>query len=106
MESRPTVTLVPGRLDLAGLRRLAETDCTVTLDPGCWPAVDAAAATVQAVLDEGRVAYGVNTGFGSLARTRISTEAVTELHDQMKQLPTGTVRKLLRMGVKMRKKAG
>ena len=33
-------------------------------------------------------------------------EAVTELHDQMKRLPTGTVRKLLRMGTKMRKKAG
>jgi DNA-binding transcriptional regulator GbsR (MarR family) len=32
-------------------------------------------------------------------------EAVTELHDQMKRLPTGTVRKLLRMGTKMRKKA-
>ena len=83
MESRPTVTLVPGRLDLAGLRRLAETDCTVTLDPGCWPAVDAAAATVQAVLDEGRVAYGVNTGFGSLARTRISNEAVAELQRRL-----------------------
>ena len=33
-------------------------------------------------------------------------EAVTALHDQMKRLPTGTVRKLLRMGTKMRKKAG
>jgi len=32
-------------------------------------------------------------------------EAVTELHDQMKRLPTGTVRKLLRMGAKVRKKA-
>src|SRR6266536_846673 len=31
-------------------------------------------------------------------------EAVTELYDQMKRLPTGTVRKLLRMGTKMRKK--
>jgi hypothetical protein len=28
-------------------------------------------------------------------------EAVTELHDQMKSLPTGTVRKLLRMGAKV-----
>src|SRR5271166_5931116 len=27
-------------------------------------------------------------------------DAVTELHDQMKSLPTGTVRKLLRMGTK------
>jgi hypothetical protein len=32
-------------------------------------------------------------------------EAVTELYDQMKRLPTGTVRKMLRMGTKMRKKA-
>ena len=83
MTSRPTVTLVPGRLDLGGLRRLAETDCTVVLDPACWPAIDAAAAVVQAVLDEGRVAYGVNTGFGSLARTRISTEAVSELQRRL-----------------------
>src|ERR1700691_4999680 len=28
-------------------------------------------------------------------------DAVTELHDQMKRLPTGTVRKLLRMGAKV-----
>jgi len=34
-------------------------------------------------------------------------DAVTELHDQMKRLPTGTVRKLLRMGTKIKKsKAG
>ena len=31
-------------------------------------------------------------------------DAVTELHDQMKSLPTGTVRKLLRMGTKLKKK--
>jgi DNA-binding transcriptional regulator GbsR (MarR family) len=31
-------------------------------------------------------------------------DAVTELHDQMKALPTGTVRKLLRMGAKVVKK--
>jgi DNA-binding transcriptional regulator GbsR (MarR family) len=30
-------------------------------------------------------------------------EAVTELHDHMKRLPTGTVRKLLRMGAKVSK---
>src|SRR5262245_12855797 len=83
MESRPTEILVPGRLDLAGLRRLAEADCRVALDPGCWAAIDASHATVQAVLDEGRVAYGVNTGFGSLARTRISTEAVAELQHRL-----------------------
>jgi len=33
-------------------------------------------------------------------------EAVTELHDQMKSLPTGTVRKLLRIGAKASKIRG
>ena len=32
-------------------------------------------------------------------------EAVTELYDQMKRLPTGTVRKLLKMGTKVKKKS-
>ena len=31
-------------------------------------------------------------------------EAVTELYDQMKGLPTGMVRKLLRMGTKVKKR--
>ncbi len=33
-------------------------------------------------------------------------DAVTELHDQMKRLPTGTVRKMLRMGAKVSKIRG
>jgi histidine ammonia-lyase len=83
MTARPTVTLTPGTLTLGQLRRLAETPCSLALDPACWPAVERAAAVVQAVIDEGRVAYGVNTGFGSLARTRISDEAVAELQRRL-----------------------
>ena len=75
--------LKPGKLGLGDLRRLVETPGTVVLDPSAWPAVDASAATVQAVLAEGRVAYGVNTGFGSLARTRISNAQVTELQRRL-----------------------
>ena len=33
-------------------------------------------------------------------------EAVTELYNQMKGLPTGMVRKILRMGTKVKKKGG
>jgi histidine ammonia-lyase len=83
MTARPTVTLTPGSLSLGQVRRLAETPCRVALDPACWPAVERSAAVVQAVLDEGRVAYGVNTGFGSLARTRISDPAVAELQRRL-----------------------
>jgi histidine ammonia-lyase len=31
------------------------------------------------VVDEGRVAYGINTGFGALARTRIDPARLAEL---------------------------
>ena len=75
--------LKPGALTLADLRRLDEAVGPVTLDAAAWPAVEASAATVQAVLREGRVAYGVNTGFGSLAKTRISNEQVAELQRRL-----------------------
>ena len=42
-------------------------------------AVDAAAETVNRVLAAGRTVYGVNTGFGLLARTRIDDARLAEL---------------------------
>ncbi len=75
--------LRPGSLTSADLRALDETRRPVALDEAAWPAVEAAAATVQAVLSEGRVAYGVNTGFGSLAKTRISNAEVAELQRRL-----------------------
>src|SRR5436190_1892350 len=41
--------------------------------------VDAAARAVTDVLADDRVVYGVNTGFGSLARTRIEASRLAEL---------------------------
>jgi histidine ammonia-lyase len=38
---------------------------------------------VRRIVEEGRTAYGVNTGFGSLAKTRIPAEAVTELQRRL-----------------------
>jgi len=65
------LTLVPGHLDLASLRRLSRGRPPVTLDPSAWPAVDAGAAAVQALVARGVPAYGINTGFGRLASTHI-----------------------------------
>lgn len=75
--------LRPGALTLADLRRLDEAALPVALDDAAWSAVEASAATVRAVLSEGRVAYGINTGFGSLAKTRISNEQVAELQRRL-----------------------
>lgn len=64
--------LSPGTLTLADLRAVARTpELRLELSPACYPAIDEAAACVQRVVTEGRRVYGVNTGFGLLANTRI-----------------------------------
>ncbi len=72
--------LNPGRLTLAGLHAFWRRGAgRIALDPACWPAVEAAAETVAAVMREGRTVYGVNTGFGKLAQVRIAPEPIAEL---------------------------
>jgi len=68
------LTLTPGKLTLADLRRIWREPVDVELSPNCYAAVDAAAETVARVVAEGKTVYGVNTGFGLLARQRISPE--------------------------------
>jgi histidine ammonia-lyase len=64
--------LSPGKLTLEDLRRIArEPELTLSLNPSCFSAIGASAACIARVLAEGRIVYGVNTGFGLLANTRI-----------------------------------
>ncbi|WP_144186966.1 histidine ammonia-lyase [Elioraea rosea] len=67
-----------GALTLPQLRRLYEGGSAV-LGEGWRKAVAASAATVAGVVARGEVAYGVNTGFGKLATTRIAAEDVAAL---------------------------
>jgi len=70
-ESDP-LTLGTRPLRLAELRRLYEGPVTVSIDPGALSAVrDAHAATARLAAGEAP-AYGINTGFGLLAQTRIA----------------------------------
>jgi len=71
--------LVPGHLSLAELRALFESDRPIQLAATAWGAVERSAEAVSEVLANGRATYGVNTGFGSLATTRIPTESVAAL---------------------------
>ncbi|QEL57122.1 histidine ammonia-lyase [Chromobacterium paludis] len=69
------LNIVPGQLTLADLRRVSrETGLQLQLDPSSHAAIDASAATVARVLSEGRTVYGINTGFGLLASTKIAPE--------------------------------
>jgi histidine ammonia-lyase len=74
-----TLTLRPGALALADLRALWAAPAALALDPAAKPAVDAAAATVDRVIASGATVYGVNTGFGLLARTHIGAARLAEL---------------------------
>jgi histidine ammonia-lyase len=80
---RDTFTLNPGALDLPALRNLWRSGAPLAIDPAAFPAIDASAATVQAILDQGKTAYGINTGFGSLAHTRIPDDQVAELQRRL-----------------------
>ncbi|MGE0120479.1 MAG: histidine ammonia-lyase [Dongiaceae bacterium] len=72
-----------GKLTLTDLRALYDSERPVRLDRRCWAAVNRSAAAVQAVIREKRTVYGVNTGFGSLARTRIADDQVAELQRRL-----------------------
>jgi histidine ammonia-lyase len=61
----------PGQAPLSLWRALAAGGASVALSPSAWPLVDRARKTVEDALASGDAIYGVNTGFGRLAQTRI-----------------------------------
>ncbi|SHH06065.1 histidine ammonia-lyase [Hydrocarboniphaga daqingensis] len=71
--------LNPGKLKLRELRHLLDGRTQVSIAPQAWAAVDASAAAVQAAVDRGEPLYGINTGFGKLAKTHIPVDQLAAL---------------------------
>ncbi|MBB3060652.1 histidine ammonia-lyase [Microbulbifer rhizosphaerae] len=69
----------PGQLSLAQLRRVAREPVKLSLNKAAYPAIAASEKTVAQVLSEGRTVYGINTGFGLLANTRIEQKDLETL---------------------------
>src|SRR6476469_6918198 len=75
-------TLDPEAIDLATLHDLWNgTDAR--LDDASLQRVAAAAASVDRIVAGGETVYGVNTGFGLLANTRIPDERLAELQTNL-----------------------
>jgi histidine ammonia-lyase len=72
------------RLDLATLRRIARAPVRVTLSRSELGKLNASAAVVRGIVEREQTAYGINTGFGLLAQTRIA-------HDQIEALQRNLV---------------
>jgi len=71
--------LSPAQLTLAALRQIWSQPVTLAVDPAAKRRVDAAAEAVDRIVASGKTVYGVNTGFGLLARTRIDDTRLAEL---------------------------
>lgn len=72
-------TLTPGQLSLKELRAIWHQPVTLQLDKSCWSDIDQSVKCVEQVIAEGRVVYGINTGFGQLAHTRIEDSQLEQL---------------------------
>lgn len=73
------LTLTPGSLTLKQLRHVWRQPVTLSLDESAHAAINDSVACVEAIIAEGRTAYGINTGFGLLAQTRIATHDLENL---------------------------
>ncbi len=78
-QNMTTLNLKPGQLTLADLRAAYQAPVHLTLDANAHEAIDASVACVNQIIAEGRTAYGINTGFGLLASTRIANDDLEKL---------------------------
>ncbi len=73
-----TINFIPGKTMLSNLLRVYRGSVEISLDRRCKIRVDAAAEIVKQAAAGDTAIYGINTGFGKLASTRIAADQ-TEL---------------------------
>lgn len=80
---RYKMKLTPGKLSLDDLRDIWKDHISITLDPNCVDTIHASTAVVDQVLTKKQPVYGINTGFGKLASTHISDDALCDLQKRI-----------------------
>lgn len=97
-----------GKLSLAELRRIFEQPTVLALSAEDRRGIEAANAFVDKIVASGEVAYGINTGFGLLAQTRIPNEQLELLQRNLvlshsagvgEALPDAVVRLILALKI-------
>lgn len=76
---RTALMLEPGQVSLAQLRSIQQGGVQLSMSAQACERMRAAQAHVQHIVDEDRVVYGINTGFGKLASTKIAHDRLAEL---------------------------
>ncbi len=73
------ILLNPGKLSLIDIKNLLNESNTLTLADHAKSTINESSAFIQEAVLAGQVIYGVNTGFGALASTRIPAADLEEL---------------------------
>ena len=79
MTGMKKIRLRPGHLSISGLSRIWQQPVPLELDGRWQPEIVAASESVQRIVARGAAAYGINTGFGLLAKTRIPDADLQQL---------------------------
>jgi len=79
MNDTKNFTLQPGQMTLADLRAVWAERQPLALAADAWDAIAASCATVDAIVAKGDPAYGINTGFGILAKAHIPNDQLATL---------------------------
>jgi histidine ammonia-lyase len=77
------LTLQPGSLTLSDLRTVWQSAGALSLASEAYTAIEASAASVQAIVAKGDPAYGINTGFGILAKRHIPQAQLEQLQQNL-----------------------
>ncbi|WEM43615.1 histidine ammonia-lyase [Photobacterium sp. DA100] len=73
------IEINPGKLSLKQLRHISRHKVTLSLNSAAYDDMLASTRAVEQVIAEDKVVYGINTGFGLLANTRIAVEDLETL---------------------------
>lgn len=102
------LTLHPRQLSFKMLRDIYEQPVILTLPESAYAAIDASHEDVRTIIARDKSAYGINTGFGLLAKTRISDDQLELLQRNLivshsvgtgEALPDSVVRLIMVMKV-------
>ena len=72
-------TLKPGHLKLSDFRKLLDENTTLELDSQSHADIVASEKVISKIISDNKTVYGINTGFGLLAKTRIEADNLEEL---------------------------
>lgn len=71
--------LKPGELTMDDIKLILNESTTLSLHPSCADKINASEQVISKIIADDRTVYGINTGFGLLANTKIKNQDLEEL---------------------------